>query len=81
MRRNAAPGRGGRRRGGGVEWRLAVLGPSDMPDDEGGLPHALFLEAMDFLTPIWHPARADVEPPELPPRVVPPPDRDACVLT
>ena len=56
---------------------LRFLVPSDMPADEGGLPHTLSLEAMDFLTPIWHPARADVEPPELPPRVVSPPDWDA----
>jgi len=59
---------------------LRFLVPSDMSDDEGGLPHALFLEALDFLTPIWHPARADVEPPELPPHVVSPPDWDALLM-
>lgn len=38
---------------------LRFVVPSDMAEDEGALPHALFLEAMDFLTPIWHPVRAD----------------------
>lgn len=56
---------------------LRFVVPSDMADDEGGLPHALFLEAMDFLTPTWHPARGDVEPPDVPPRVVSPLNMDA----